>query len=375
MELKEFENLLEAKVGDMKKQVEDAKSEINKEFEAKVAQINEDAHKANETAAEVLKKVNELKAESGKMKIEKEASQSFTEVLKKEIANHWDGISNMGTKGYSFELKANGDMNLGTDLTGAAVATYTETPALRGRRKYHFRDIPGVQVVPSATGIWKFYQNNVATPTNGSFGVQTEAAAKAGIDYPFTEKTVNVQVLAGFARVSRQMIRDLPFIQGFLPGELQEDYLRAEDNNFINALMAGTGAYTTTATVYAEKLIEWIGVILSRDYNPTAIVTTAANWTTLLNTKPVDYSVPGGVTITPMGEVAVTGVPVIVQNGITTGKTFVGDFSRTKIIQSRGLNIGFYEQDSDNVQRNLVTVRAEAEVALAVLRSDWGIYA
>jgi hypothetical protein len=114
---------------------------------------------------------------------------------------------------------------------------------------------------------------------------------------------------------------------------------------------------------------------MARDYNPTAIVTTAANWATLLTTKPSDYSIPGGVTITSDGSVAIAGVPVAVHNGMTTGKTFVGDFSRVKIIQSAGLAVQFFEQDSDNVRKNLVTVRAEAEVALAVLRSDWGVYA
>jgi hypothetical protein len=60
---------------------------------------------------------------------------------------------------------------------------------------------------------------------------------------------------------------------------------------------------------------------------------------------------------------------------MTTGKTFIGDFSRVKIVQSSGLAVQFFEQDSTNVRQNKVTVRAEAEVALAVLRSDWGIYA
>jgi HK97 family phage major capsid protein len=229
-------------------------------------------------------------------------------------------------------------------------------------------------VVQSATGIWKFFQNN--TPAGeGSFGAQTEGNTKAQIDYDFTEKTVNVDTIAGFSVITRQSMRDLPFMQSFLPGELQEDYLRAEDNSFINTLMAGTSAYTTTATVYAEKCIEWISAIMARDYDPTSIVTTAANWATLLSTKPSDYSIPGGVTITNNGEVAIAGVPVVVFNGMTTGKTFIGDFSRVKIVQSSGLAVQFFEQDSTNVRQNKVTVRAEAEVALAVLRSDWGIYA
>jgi len=255
------------------------------------------------------------------------------------------------------------------------VAGYSLTPSLRGRRKVHFRDIPGVQVIPSATGVWKYYLNN-ATPGEGSFGAQTIGSAKAQIDYDFTETTVTVSTIAGYSRVAKQMLRDLPFLQNFLPGELQEDYQRSENNTFINSLMAGTSAYSFTASVLAEKFIEGIGAVMARDYDPTAIVTTAGNWTTLLNTKPSDYSIPGAgaMAVDASGNVTVAGVPVVVQNNMTTGKFFIGDFSRVKIIQSSGLAVQFFEQDQDNVIKNLVTVRAEADVALAVLRSDWGIY-
>jgi HK97 family phage major capsid protein len=229
-------------------------------------------------------------------------------------------------------------------------------------------------VVPSATGVWKFYNNNTP-PGEGSFGNQTIGSSKAQIDYDFTEVTVTVDTFAGFTKIAKQMMRDLPFMQSFLPNELREDYLRSESNKFINSLMAGTAAYSTTASVYAEKCIEWISAVMARDYDPTAIVTTAANWATLLTTKPSDYSIPGGVTISALGDVQIAGVPVVVQNNMTAGKTFVGDFSRVKIIQSSPLSVEFFEQDGNNVTENKVTVRAEADVALAVLRSDWGIYA
>jgi hypothetical protein len=61
-------------------------------------------------------------------------------------------------------------------------------------------------------------------------------------------------------------------------------------------------------------------------------------------------------------------------NGMTGIATFVGDWSRAKIIQASALSINFYEQDSDNVQKNLTTVRAEADVQLAVLRPDAFLY-
>ena len=96
-----------------------------------------------------------------------------------------------------------------------------------------------------------------------------------------------------------------------------------------------------------------------------------------MNTKPADYSLPGGaaVGVTSMGDVTIAGVPVLIQNGMTTGKTFVGDFSRVKVIQATGLSIASTEFEGNNFTKNLVTFRVEADVNVAVLRSDWGIYA
>lgn len=377
MEKQEFEVALKSGLDAVGAEFKKEVAAIDAKTEAIVAQLNDDAKKTGDSLIELKGKVDQVIAKQGKLKAEGEAAENYDQSFRKAIADNFDQLKNV-SKGNSvkFDIKAVGDMTAAANLTGNGVASYNLDTSLRGRRKVEFRSIPGVSVVPSATGIWKYYLNN--TPAGeGSFGNQTIGSAKAQIDYDFTETTVTVNTLAGFTRIAKQMMRDLPFMQSFLPNELREDYLRAESNSFINSLMAGTSAYTTTASVYAEKCIEWIAAILARDYDPTAIVTTALNWATLLNTKPADYSLPGGnaVGINAMGDVTIAGVPVVISNNMTTGKTFVGDFSRVKIIQSSGLAVQFFEQDADNVTKNLVTVRAEADVALAVLRSDWGIYA
>lgn len=377
--MENFEQVLKDGLKTIQEQVNDRFNEVDKKAAEQIAELNEDAKKKGETLEQLKEKVDKVIAKQGKLKAESEAAMSFKEQFAELIEKDYQKILNV-RKGSdaSFDMKAADffkDATLTSNLTGSGVAQYSLTPAIRGRRLVHFRDIPGVEVIPTSTGIWKYYRN--APPANtGSFGTQTEGAAKAIIDYNWQEVTVTVSTEAGFARVSNQMLRDLPFLQSFLPGELREDYLRHEDNRFINVLMAATSAYTTTATVYAEKIIEWLGAVYSRDYNPTAIVTTAGNWTTLMNTKPADYSLPGGaaLSITAEGNVAVAGVPVVVFNGLTANRTMIGDFSRVKIIQANGLEVRFFEQDSDNVQKNMVTVRAEADVALAVLRSDWGVY-
>jgi len=274
-------------------------------------------------------------------------------------------------KELNFETKDVGNMTAAANLTGNVVASYASQPAVRGRRKLHFRDL--VNVIPSGTGSWKFYRQNKPVG-EGSFDFQTtHGAVKNQLDYDFTEVTITADYLAGFSRVAKQMLEDLPFLQSYLPQELVEDYLRTEDLKFFMQVAgAATGTVSTSSTVTAEKIIDGIAAIEANDYEVNGIVTTHAVWAKLLKTKPNDYSIPGGVTITPNGDVAICGIPVYKTNAANIGndKILMGDWTKAAIIQKAGLSVNMYEQDSDNVQRNLITVKAEARVALATLRPD-----
>lgn len=382
MENEKVIELLDSKLKGYKDDLQKAHEAEAKAFDEKVKDINEDLGKKGKTLEEIQTVLKDVQAKQGRIvaATEKEV-KNFASEFGKAIQEKSAEIARASKANpISFKLedvtmdtKAVGTMTAAANLTGSTVAEYSLSPAVRGKRKVHFRDIPGVSVVNTQYGTWKFYRQD-SPVGEGSFGVQTIGSAKAQIDFDLTEVTVTIDTFAGFTRIAKQMLRDLPFMQSYLPSELSESYYRDEDNKFINSLMAQCSAYSTTASVYAEKLIEWASVLYGRDYDVTAFVTTAANWATLLSTKPNDYSIPGGVTITPSGDVAVAGIPVVICNGMTGTKTFAGDFSRLKILQASGLNIQFFEQDSDNVQKNLITVRAEADVALATLRTDAFLY-
>ena len=374
MNVSDVINVLDPKIRNYKNELTEAARESASKLKADIETINEDLTKKGATLAEISEAVNQWKVKTGKSVFAVGTESDFASAVAKVLKENGAQLEAL-KKGEKLTLKAVDTMTVSNNLTGSVVSGYADTPSLRGRRRVHFRDIPGVQVIPSSTGVWKYYLNTSGVG-EGSFGQQAIAQSKQQLDYDFSEQSVTVNTIAGFTRIARQMMRDLPFMQSFLPGELQEDYFRAEDNSFINTLMSFTSGYSFTASVLAEKFIEGIGAVLGRDYDPTAIVTTAGNWATLLNTKPSNYSLPGGsaLTIDVNGNVNIAGVPVVVFNGMSSGKFFIGDFSRVKIVQAQGLAVQFFEQDSDNVQRNLVTCRAEADVALAVLRSDWGIY-
>lgn len=355
----------------------------NKKIEDEVKTINETMGKQGKNLEEINAAILEFKAKAGRFKANnrdevKTTSEEIGELFEKqfkEIKAYRGGF--LGQAGVdeagAWQVKSAGTMTAAANLTGSVVASYSLTPAVRGRRKVFFRDL--VPLINSSTGVWKFYRQNILTG-EGSFAFQTtHGAAKAQLDYDLTEVTVTAEYLAGYARIAKQMLQDLPFLQTFVANELIEDYKRQESFEFFGTLRStATGTWTTSASVYAEKLIDGLASLMDNDYDPTAIVTTASNWAALLKTKPNDYSVPGGIVVTPDGTVTIAGVPVYIANslymGSGTDKTIIGDWSKAAIVQTEGLNTSFSDQDADNFTKNLITAKVEARVALAVLRLD-----
>jgi HK97 family phage major capsid protein len=344
---------------------------LNKEVE----KINTEVAAKGATLKQMQDELQEIKARRGRPVTgeDGEGVESTRKLLKDAFAEEFAKIkeqANEPVAQHKFKVKAVGNMTASANLTGSVQATYASQPALRARRKLHIRDL--LNVIPSATGLWKFYRQNIPAG-EGSFDFQTtHGNLKEQLDYDFTEVTVTVDYLAGFVRIAKQMLQDLPFMQSFVSNELVEDYLRTEDNKFFGALYSAATGTAGTSTVTVEKVIETIANLEDRDYDVNGIVVTNQVWAKILKTKPNDYSIPGGVTITPNGDVAIVGVPVFKTNASNIGndRILLGDFTKAAIIQTEGLNVNMYEQDSDNVQRNLITVKAEARVALATLRTD-----
>jgi HK97 family phage major capsid protein len=356
----------------------------NKTVEDFIQELTEKGY----TVGKIFEELNALKAKAGhramaqNVDINGEQVITTVKLLKDGITENFKTIEPLhkesGFKQKLFTTKDAGNMTAANNLTGNVVASYAQQPAIRGRQRLHIRDL--VRVIPSATGVWKFYRQN-KPPGEGSFGFQTtHGAPKNQLDYDTTEVTVNVDYLAGYARIAKQMLQDLPFMQSFLPDELVEDYLRAEDSSFFGALYsAATGSNTSSSTVTAEKIIDYLANLADNDYDANGILLTHQVWAKLLKTKPQDYSLPAGnaITISPNGDLMICGVPVFRTKAsyIGTDKMLIGDWSRAAIIQTDGLTVNTYDQDQDNVIRNLVTVKAEARVNLAILRPDAFIYA
>ena len=351
----------EAAIADVKGQVAEVK--------AAVVTMDE-AAKKNQAA------LDQLIAEKAAKKVEsksKSFGEAYTETLAEAFESKQAEIKefqrNKNAK-LTIDLKSVGTMTTSASLTGDGQATYNQRQGLVPAQKVNFRDLIPTAVSP--TGLYVTYRE---TGSEGSIGIQTEGNLKSQIDYDLTEVKVVSDYIAGFARFSKQMMFQLPFLQNTLQRMLLRDFYKKENATFFSAVSsAATGSTTTSATVDAEQLVDWIANQLDANFDASFALVSYAQWAALLKTKPYDYSVPGGVVIDPTGNIRIAGVPVIGASWVTNAKALIVDANYLERVETEGLRVEFSYEDSDNFERNLVTARVECFEDINIMRTDALIY-
>jgi len=351
----------EAAIAEVKGQVDEVKTALV---------TMDEAAKKNQAALDQMIAEKAAKTVNNKTKSFGDAfSESMAEAFEAKQAEIKEFQKNKNAK-LTIDLKAVGTMTLGNNLSGDGVATYNQRQGLVPAQKINMRDLIPTAVSP--TGLYVTYRE---TGTEGSIGIQSEGNLKSQIDYDLTEVKVVSDYIAGFARFSKQMMFQLPFLQNTLQRMLLRDFYKKENSTFFSAVStAATGSTTTAASVDAEQLVDWIANQLDANFEASFALVSYAQWADLLKTKPTDYSVPGGFVIDANGNVRIAGVPVIGASWVTNDKALIIDANYLERVETEGLRVEFSYEDSDNFQRNLVTARVECFEDINIMRTDAIIY-
>ena len=348
---------------------------LSQEAKNEMKALADDLQAKNATQTETLEAMQkhldilDLKSQEKKSS---NVTATFESDVVGEIKSNFDNIKNV-TKGKSasLELKAVGTMTSAGNITpaNAIVNTYQSGIAMIPGQVLNFSQL--VPTVSSATGAYVVYRETVG---EGAIATQTlPNDIKSQIDFDIAPITYNATYLAGFAKYAKQMAQDLPFLTSWLPTALRREYFIAENARFHTALAAAATAVPAgTLGNEIERIIKVIALLETKNFSANGVVINPADWATIAITEKstgAGYGLPGIVTITN-GQLAVNGVNVYKANWIPANKYCVGDWSMAKKVVVDGLKIEFFEQDVDNVQRNVITARIEERNVLAFDRPD-----
>ncbi len=361
-----------------KAEVEATNKELDKmksDFEATKAELLA----KGATILDIQTEMKEINAKSGRkvimnrMEAHGSLITSIGDVISKnvEVFNKMASGASMSSEG--LQIKVSNVTTASLTGTGAPyIPTYLDwRPGMEPTGQTRFRSLALNLQSDSDTVYYPRANSPVGT---GSIGYQaSEGSLKAQVDRGYAMQTLTLLALAGWITVSRQSLRNISFLQTWLPTSLTEQLLDQEDMEFANTLVAAaTGSSTTSGiTVKAERLVYFIKTLKKSKYNATAIAIDPDIWAAVLVTKPNDYSLPGVVNITPDGTVRILGVPIYPVNWLTGGRCIVGDFTKVAVVDSEGLTLRQSESaTSQDFQKNLVTFLLERVTGEAIFRPD-----
>lgn len=340
-----------------------------------------EALEAGATIKTIQDDMKELKAKSGRMGTSGQVAvkglrQIIMRGIEDGIREHKSEIisSEGGELMKTHEIKAVGNV-ASANLSGDNYISYLDwRPGMEPTGQFHFRNL--VRTILSETDFVQFPRAN--TPIGeGSFGRTAEAATKPQIDRDYTMINLTLKAMAAYIICSRQSLRNIIFLQSWLPTSMMEQMEDSEDTDFANTLVAAaTGSTSTTGitngTSTIGKLVAYIKNNIAAKYNPGAIAMDPAVWANLiLNTETnAGYNLPNIVTVSPTGTVMILGRPTYPVNWLTGGRVLMGDWSKVAIVQSEGLRFRQSDSHASIFTSNEIAFLLERTEGLAVFRPD-----
>jgi HK97 family phage major capsid protein len=223
------------------------------------------------------------------------------------------------------------------------------------------------------------FTNNAAETAQG--------AQKPESDITFEAVNAPVQTIPTFLKISKQVMDDAPAVQSYINTRLRHGVQQRLDSQIINGDGAGTNLSgilqnsTAFAVGTAANAFDYTNAgkyaVMGSDYMPDFWFVNPADWGSLFETikrgaadaayvgssGAVSYVNEG---LTPM----LWGIPVVASNAVPAGTAIGGSSDAMMLWMRDDVNIQAFEQDENNVQLNLVTIRAEMRAAFTVFRDD-----
>lgn len=207
--------------------------------------------------------------------------------------------------------------------------------------------------------------NGSADIWDGSVPI-AELLAKPDVAYSFKDASADVYWIAGVVRIKREMLDDIPFLRTYIPQQLvygKRGIFIRENALILSTMNSNSVAYDGTKTLIWEQLYDAaVGQLKDNYHAGTHILMNHREAADIANNKATgsgEYDLPKYVTISPQGQLTIAGLPVIGLPQFAAGTAFVLDARQSMFVNRMSPEVRFFEQDRDNVIKNLITIRAE----------------
>lgn len=307
---------------------------------------------------------------------EKSIGEQFTDAEDfKALAEKGRGIARMRLKAVTSITSS----TTGTGGVGVAIQPTRVPGIIAGPdRPFTVRDL----IMPGRTGsnAIEFVQEsgfqNMAAPV-------AETNAKPQSDLSFELKTTNVRTIAHWFRASKQVLADIPLLQSYINGRaiyglkyVEENQILAGDGtgqNLLGLIPQATPfneALRKTGDTKIDLLRRGILQVRIAEYRASAIALNPIDWADMELAKDSTGSYIW-VNVQDGGQPRMWRLPVVDTNAVPEGEFLVGAFNiAAQVFDREDANVEVSTEDADNFTKNMVTIRAEERLAMAVYRPE-----
>ena len=214
-----------------------------------------------------------------------------------------------------------------------------------------------------------------------------EGAVKPQSELQYELQTATARTIAHWMRASVQILDDAPALRSIIDQRLRYGLAYVEEQQLLNG--SGTGqnleGLVTAATAFAapgglvaDQLIDTIrlGILQTAlaEFPANGIVLNPIDWAYIEMLKDADGRYLVG---NPQGRIGAQlwNLPVVSTQAMGVDKFLVGAFDlAAQLFDRQGATVEVSTEDGDNFKENMVTIRAEERVALAIYRPEALVY-
>ena len=391
VDIKEVQQMLEDLTKQMKTAADEVKNKSDKAADEmkKLGDLTEATKKLVDDAMvkhnEISNRITSLEQEVAKRKSQPLDKKTIGEMFS-ENDDVKAFITKKGRGSVSMKFKAIISA-LTTDADGSAgdLIVPQRLPGILplATRKFTVRDL----ITPGRTSSNALQYVKETGFTNSAATVsETAGSAKPRSEIKFDLMTAVVSTIAHYVLATKQILDDVPQLQSYVDNRLRYGLALVEENQLLNGGGTGTdlnGIYTQ-ATAYSAPIVPTAAGNLTKidiirlamlqaflaEYPSTGIVMHPSDWADIELTKTDDgaylFANPQGGT-----EPRLWRLPVVETQAMTIDKFLTGAFQLgAQVFDREDANVEISTEDQDNFIKNLVTIRCEERLALAVYRTE-----
>jgi len=369
MTLKEELTAKKEALAALKERIEANDAEAIAEGEALAAEIETKTAELRqaEKKAALLKEIGTEEKEDNPMekKNARNLGENFVETLKgAQVGKRFDVSAPA--------FKAATDTQTSPAAAVDFATTFDKNVVTAARTPLVIRELFGAETISGSTLVYL-----VEGAIQGAPAVTAEGAEKPQIHFADpTPKTVSLAKVACHIKESDEYISDYPFLASAINGRLLYELGLVEQNKLVtdltgtSGIQTGTYAANATASGIADAILQAaMDVQTSSGFAADAIVLNPADWYTLRVGKDSSLQYYGGGYFGDQAIPNLWGIPVCVSAAVASGTILVGAFKTcASVVTNGGVSVEAVNTNEDDFVKNLMTIRAEERLALAVRR-------